>query len=81
MRLYTEWIRHEHRSKDEVKRQKALYQETVLRRRMGLSKVNRMLVIFCGEKVQLICFIITSLSYALLYKGIWQCRGHIIFEI
>jgi hypothetical protein len=46
MRLYTEWIRHEHRSKDEVKRQKALYKETVLRRKMGLSKVNRMLVIF-----------------------------------
>jgi hypothetical protein len=46
MRLYTEYIRHEHRSRDEVKRSKALYQQNIVRRKIGLSKVSTMLVIF-----------------------------------
>ncbi|XP_073388537.1 uncharacterized protein [Physcomitrium patens] len=38
MRLYTEHTRHEQRSREEVKRSRAMYQENVVRRRMGLSK-------------------------------------------
>lgn len=42
MRLYTEHTRHEQRSREEVKRSRAMYQENVVRRRMGLSKVSTM---------------------------------------
>ncbi|KAG0591885.1 hypothetical protein KC19_1G209400 [Ceratodon purpureus] len=40
MRLYTEYIRHEHRSRDEVRRSNASYEQNIRRRKMGLSKTT-----------------------------------------
>ena len=46
MRLYTEYIRQERRSRDELKRSKALYQKNIVRRRQGLSRVSKFLYHF-----------------------------------